>query len=288
MPTQPLVVVLGGTGQLGGALVDELRRSGRAWSAPSRAELDLLQPGAIDRWLDAVRASAVVNAAAYTDVVGAESAEAQAQVQRLNREAPDELARACQKRGLALVHVSTDYVFDGRGRRPYREDDATAPIQVYGRSKLEGERAVVEACPGALVVRTSTLFGRAVRTRRNYVEAVLHQARQSRPALDLVRLPVGSPTYAADLALAVLQLLERGASGTVHGVNRGACSRIELAQEALRLAGFAAVELRERLAPTEGPCRPAYSALDPGRCEELIGRPMPSWQAGLAAYLRDG
>jgi dTDP-4-dehydrorhamnose reductase len=282
---EPRVVVLGGTGQLGAALLDELARRGRASIAPPRGTLDLLRPGAVDAWPELARAAAVINAAAYTDVAGAEASAAGHAVWRLNRDLPGELARRCRRLGLRLAHVSTDYVFDGTADRPYREDDPTGPLQVYGRSKLEGEQRVLQEHPQALVVRTSTLFGRANRPRRNYVDAVLQQARRAGAVLELVRAPVGSPTLAADLAAALVDLLDAGAGGVVHAVNRGACSRIELASAALELAGRA-VDVRERPEPGGVPRRPAYSALDPSRCERWIGRAMRPWREALADYVR--
>jgi dTDP-4-dehydrorhamnose reductase len=282
---RPTVAVLGGTGQLGTALGEELRRRSVEVEAPPRTVLDLTAQPAVLAWLAATRASVVINAAAYTDVAGAEAPGAQAEVWRLNRDLPADLARGCARRGARLVHVSTDFVFDGQASAPYGEADAPGPLQVYGASKLAGEREVLEACPGALVVRTSTLFGRAARARRNYVDAVLQQAREGRRVLDLVRIPVGSPTHAADLAGAIADLLERDAAGVIHVVNRGAVSRFDLARAALALAGYAAVELRERPEPAEGPRRPAYSALDPSWCESSIGRSLRDWSAALEGYV---
>jgi dTDP-4-dehydrorhamnose reductase len=179
--------------------------------------------------------------------------------------------------------VSTDYVFDGCKREPYSESDPTGPIQTYGRSKLEGEQAVLQVDPDALIARTSTLYGRACRPRPNYVDAVLQQARDH-GRLEVVRTPVASPTYAADLAEALLDLLGCEARGVVHVVNAGACSRLELAAEAVRLAGLA-VDVRERAAPPGDLPRPAYSALETRRFERITGRAMRPWPVALADYL---
>jgi len=133
----------------------------------------------VEGLLATVAPSAVINASAFTDVAAAERPENRETVLRLNRDAPALLARTCAGRGIPLVHVSTDYVFDGRSRRPYREDDPTHPLQVYGASKLEGELGVLAAHPSALIVRTSTLFGPATRSRPNFVDAILAQALRS-------------------------------------------------------------------------------------------------------------
>jgi dTDP-4-dehydrorhamnose reductase len=242
-------LVLGCTGQLGPALVRELEARGAAVAAPPEAEVDLLHSDL----------GAVVGAASPTAVI----------------------------RGIPLVHVSTDYVFDGRNQEPYREEDPTAPLQAYGRTKLDGERAVIAAHPSALVVRTSTLFGTNRRGGSNYIAAVLARATAA-PALEVVRLPVSSPTYAPDLGRGILRLLDAGAAGLVHVVNSGGCSRLELATEAVRLAGLAGrVEIRERPAATTGAPRPAYSVLDTARYTALTGDSMRPWQEAVRDYVEE-
>jgi dTDP-4-dehydrorhamnose reductase len=277
-------LVLGCTGQLGTALLRELGARGVAVVAPPEAELDLLHAD-IEAVVGAASPTVVINASAYNDVDGAEQASNRTAAFGLNRDVPAGLARTCAARGIPLVHVSTDYVFDGRSHEPYGENDPTAPLQAYGRSKLEGERAVAAAHPGALVVRTSTLFGTDRRGGSNYVAAVLARARAV-SALDVVRLPVSSPTYASDLGRGILRLLDAGASGLVHVVNAGGCSRLELATEAVRLAGLAGrVEIRERPAATTGAARPAYSVLDTARYTALTGDAMRPWQEAVRDYV---
>jgi dTDP-4-dehydrorhamnose reductase len=279
-------LVLGCTGQLGTALVRELEARGAAVAAPPEAEVDLLHSdlGAV---VGASSPTAVINAAAYNDVDGAELEPNRNAAFRLNRDVPAELAGACAARGIPLVHVSTDYVFDGRNQEPYREEDPTAPLQAYGRTKLDGERAVIAAHPSALVVRTSTLFGTNRRGGSNYIAAVLARATAA-PALEVVRLPVSSPTYAPDLGRGILRLLDAGAAGLVHVVNSGGCSRLELATEAVRLAGLAGrVEIRERPAATTGAPRPAYSVLDTARYTALTGDSMRPWQEAVRDYVEE-
>ncbi len=278
------VLILGGSGQLGTSLVEELARRGTPGEAPGREILDLSRDDVEQSVCDRAPA-ALINAAAYNDVGGAEHSPGTEQAVRMNRDLPETLAHVCAALGIPLVHVSTDYVFDGEASRPYREEDPVAPLQPYGRSKLEGERAVLRAYPEAVVARTSTLYGRGRRGGSNYVDAVLGQARTKR-VLEVVRTPVSSPTYARDLALGLLALLDAGASGLVHLVNDGSCSRLDLAREAVRLAGLAdRVEVRERPEPPGGPRRPAYSALDTSRFAGITGsRPRP-WLEALAGYL---
>lgn len=279
------VLVLGGAGLLGSAVVSALAARGRAIDAPSRAELDLTSGGAIGLQLAAHVPSAVVNAAAFTDVRAAESPQNANLVFAVNRDAPAELAVSCARRAIPLIHVSTDFVFDGKATRPYREDDPTSPLQVYGASKLEGERAVLDTHPAALVVRTSTLFGPGRRARPHYVDAIVRQAREH-DHLAVVATPVASPTYAPDLAEALLLLLDAGASGIVHVANAGGSSRLELARETVRALGLSgSVQVEERPEELEPPARPRYSVLDLERYARLSGRAMRPWQEALADYV---
>ena len=280
------ILIFGGSGQLGTALVRELGARGSSVAAPVRSEIDLLVDP-LGPALEARRPTVVVNATAYNDVAGAELVSGRRAAFRLNRDVPAELSGISARLGIPFVHVSTDYVFDGRKQEPYREDDTAAPLQVYGLSKLEGERAVLRANPAALVARTSTLYGRGRRGGSNFVDAVLARARASK-ALEVVRPPVSSPTYAGDLAAALLALMDAQATGVVHVVNSGACSRFELAAEAIRLVGLESrVRLDERPPTGDGPERPVYSVLDTSRYSEISGRKMRPWREALREYLTE-
>ncbi len=225
----------------------------------------------------------VINAAAYTDVNGAEAADQRTLAVALNRELPARLAGACDRIGAPLVHVSTDYVFDGTADRPYREEDPVAPLQVYGETKLAGEREITERLgeSRALIVRVSTLYGPG--PRGHYVRAILGQARK-RARIEVVRLPVSSPGYTPDLAEGLVELVWSRARGVVHLANGGGCSRLELAREIVRLAGLD-VRVDERPVATDPAPRPAYSVLDTSRYTELTGRAMRPWRDALAEYL---
>ncbi len=285
MATRRPILILGGTGMLGGALVRALESRGRPYCAPDRHEFDLVRSEGFERRIEAIDPLAVINAAAFSDVGAAELPRNHDAAFRLNHHVPARLADLHRRIRVPLVHVSTDYVFDGRQRRPYTEDAPTAPLQVYGRSKLRGEQAVLGGCDTALVVRTSTLFGPGRRERANYVDAIAGRARTC-DRLDVVRTPVASPTFAPDLAEAVLRLLDLGTSGLVHVVNDGECSRLELARETVRLAGLAGrVEIHEIAQPSAGLDRPIYSVLDSSRYRELTGAPMRSWVEALEEHL---
>ena len=284
-------IITGGRGQLGRALARELREGEdcELVAAFDHAQLDIADPEAVSRVLgDALsgRADVLVNAAAFNHVDRCESEPDAAQ--RVNGDGPGLLAEACRGAGVKLVHVSTDYVFDGQAERTYREDDPPAPQGAYGRSKLEGERRVLAASPEFLVVRTSWVFGEG----RNFVGAVLEQARRRRGGevqgpLRVVDDQRGRPTYAQDLAEGIRAAVERGASGLLHLANRGIASWWELARAALDESGFVEVEI-ERIATDElllpAP-RPRFSALDCSRARDL-GIRLRIWRDALIAYLR--
>jgi dTDP-4-dehydrorhamnose reductase len=270
---------------LGGALQEGLRR--RSWTclAPTRGELDLASLERIEASIGRLSPRAVINAAAYTDVTRAELRESRKEVFLLNRDAPGAVARACRALSVPLVHLSTDYVFDGTKERPYVESDPVNPVQVYGWSKLEGERSVQAAHPDSLVVRTSTLYGPTRRARPTYVDAIVEQARRL-PFLDVVELPISSPTLAPDLAEIVLDLVEAGAAGIVHAVNDGECSRLELARAIVEEIGRReSVEVRTCPASAAGMRRPRYSVLDTSRLEGILGRRPRPWREALHDYL---
>ncbi|MFZ5584790.1 MAG: dTDP-4-dehydrorhamnose reductase [Thermodesulfobacteriota bacterium] len=224
----------------------------------------------------------VVNCAGYTDVDRAEREPELAMA--ANAQGAGAVARLCARFGAHLVHLSTDYVFDGQAQgRPYREDDEPRPLSVYGRSKFVGERLVREAHPAALVVRSAWLFGPG---RDNFVSKVLAAARAGRP-LRVVRDQAGSPTYTRDLAPALIGLGRRRVRGLLHLVNRGQASRYELARQALALAGLDPEAVEPILTADLDPAapRPAWSVLDTHRSARLMGGPLPDWLGALGRYI---
>jgi dTDP-4-dehydrorhamnose reductase len=276
------IVIVGATGQVGLALRRRLDRQKRTYVALGPRELDLTAPDTVDQ-VAKLEPTALINAAAWTDVRGAEQAVNRQLVWEVNCHGPRRLAEGCAAAGVPMVHISTDYVFDGRSSDPYREDDATNPLQAYGASKLDGEHEVARVFPGALIARTSTVYGDRPEGPRHYVDAILAQAREH-GALEVVRLPVSSPSYTVDIADALVNLLDTGAQGLVHVVNAGAASRMDLAREAVRLAGLD-IEVGERPEPSDDLERPDYSVLDTSRYRELTGESMRSWQQALSDYV---
>jgi dTDP-4-dehydrorhamnose reductase len=274
------LLVTGSYGQLGRAVLDEASARGIATEGRDIDTLDISDPKAVDRWISTSRPGVVVNCAAFTAVDDCESREDEARV--VNATAVDHLARACDAVDATLIHVSTDYVFDGTADRPYREDDPVSPIGAYGRTKLLGEQAAAGA-RRHLIVRTAWLYGHGG---RHFVEAIRGQVERGTNPLRVVGDQHGSPTFSVDLAAAILDLAERDAVGIVHAVNRGATTWHGFAEEIVQLLGVD-VEVRAVTTdefPRPAP-RPAYSVLDTTRLEQLLGRRMPSWQDALARYL---
>jgi dTDP-4-dehydrorhamnose reductase len=282
-------VVTGSNGQLGRALVRGLGRASgcEVVAAVDIDDVDVADPVQLRRFFDGLPAApdVVVNAAAFTQVDRCEREPELAE--RGNATAPGLLAALCREAGVRLVHVSTDYVFAGDADRPYTEADVPAPRSAYGRTKLEGERRVLAACDAFLVVRTSWVFGDG----RNFIAAILAQARERRRGtasgpLRVVDDQRGRPTYAVDLAEAILGLVERGARGVYHVANQGVASWWDLARAALDEAGYddlAIERIRTADLKVDAP-RPAWSVLDCAKAEAL-GVRLRSWREALRSYL---
>ncbi len=286
------ILVLGGTGLLGRAMDAELTRRDRPFIAPGRAGLDLADLEALGPRIEAYRPSAIFNLAGFTDVGAAERPENAAAATTLNASLPGALAAMCARLAIPFLHISTDYVFDGGKGTPYVEDDPVRPLQIYGATKLEGERAAQAHYADTLIARVSTLYGPGRPERPAYVDAILAQARsraaEPGAALELVEPPVSSPTYAPDAAPALVELHDRGVTGVVHVVNDGAVSRLGLARAVVELAGLAdRVAVRTRPEPEGGLRRPAYSVLDTSKLESLIARRLPPWKDAVARYIAE-
>jgi dTDP-4-dehydrorhamnose reductase len=272
------LLVTGAGGMLGRAVVEAATRLGHDVRACTRAELDVRDAGATRLALVSSRPQAVVNCAAYTDVDGAESDRRNAEA--VNAGGAGNVAAAAAEIGALIVHVSTDYVFDGSKREPWVESDRVAPLGVYGETKLAGELAVAAANPAHAIVRTAWLFGAGG---TNFVDTMLALGAQ-RDEVSVVTDQVGCPTWTAHLAGALVELSGRPSETGIHHIaGAGACSWNELAAEVFERAG---IECRVRPATSEqfvrpAP-RPAYSVLGSQRSDPLV---LPRWQEGVAAYL---
>ena len=278
------LLVAGAAGMLGHDLLLAGERAGHELVALDLPELDITDPAGVQTTFERVRPDAALNLAAWTDVDGAESHREQAHA--VNADGAGNLARAAAALGVPLVHVSTDYVFDGiapldaaGAPRPYVESDPTGARSVYGSTKLDGERQVLAASPRHTVARSSWLFGVGG---RNFVATMLGLA-QDRDAVQVVTDQVGCPTWTGHLAPALIGLIERDVTGLVHLAGAGHVSWHGFAVEIFRQAEVdchveqASSEQMARPAP-----RPAWSALESQRADVL---PLPPWQDGLAGYL---
>ena len=223
----------------------------------------------------------VINAAAYTDVDGCETNRERCFA--VNAVGVKNIALACRGRGIRIVHFSTDYIFDGRKKTPYVETDPPAPLNVYGASKLEGERFLEAFSDHWLLIRTAWLYGQKG---KNFVKTILEKSSTVK-TLDVVDDQIGAPTYAWDLAAAVGLLVDGGHEGIFHLTNRGRCSWYEFACKILEYAGKTGMSVRPICSQllTRPAVRPAWSVLSSRKFSEETGKPMRSWQAALQDYL---
>lgn len=286
------ILQYGATGQVARELLRQAPAHAVQLKALSRAEADLADPEAAARHVRAEKPDLVILAAAYTAVDQAESEPGLAH--EINGEAPAAIARACAEVGAALVHFSTDYVFDGRKGGPYREDDPTGPLSVYGASKLSGERMALAACPRTTILRTSWVVSAHG---KNFVKTMLRLAREGQP-LRVVDDQFGRPTAAADLAGFVLGEAARLAAapagdpafGIFHFANAGETTWRGFAQGALDLAlgagapQIAPIATADRPSPAQ---RPLRGTLDTGKLEAVFGVSPRPWREPLAEILTE-
>lgn len=278
-------MITGAGGQVGRFLAGEARRRGYDVVALTRADFDITDPAAAGRHVAA--GDLVVNCAAFTNVDAAETDPDAARA--INEVGPGNLARACAAAGARMVHISTDYVFDGvmsgGGPRPYEVDDPTGPLGVYGETKLAGERAVLAALPGAHVVRTSWVYTGADGS--DFV-AVMRRLAAGEGPVDVVDDQFGSPTYSRDLVSALLEVAERDIRpGILHAVNAGAASRFEQARAVFTELGADPQRVRPvSIAEVPRPARrPAYAVLSMAKSERAGLNRLRPWREALAESL---
>jgi dTDP-4-dehydrorhamnose reductase len=278
------LLVTGAGGMLGGDVRRAGERAGHDLVLLARTALDIVDADAVEHTIARAEPQAIVNCAAWTDVDGAETQREAAYA--VNAEGAGNLARAAAGAGIPLVHVSTDYVFDGEppldaagGPRPYVESDPTGPRSVYGQTKLTGEQHVLAASPRHAVVRSSWLFGL---DGKNFVDTMLRLA-QEREVVQVVDDQTGCPTWTGHLAPALLGLLEREVGGLVHLGGAGAVTWNGFAREIFRQAERDCVVESATTAQMARPApRPAWSVLESERGDVI---PMPDWREGLQGYL---
>ena len=273
------ILVAGAGGMLGRAVALDCRARGDEVFAHDRASLDITDAARVAGVFARERPDAVINCAAWTDVDDAEAHEAEATA--INGDGAGHLAVAAVRAGAHLVHVSSDYVFDGQASEPYPEDAPTGPQGAYGRSKLAGEVAVAQAGGPAAIVRSAWLFGR---NGGNFVATMLRVGEQ-RDAVDVVDDQIGCPTWTGHLAPALVEIAERRVGGVLHVCGAGSCSWFELARETFERSGIDCEVRPQSTAALGRPApRPAYSVLRSTRADAPV---LPAWSDGLAGYLNE-
>jgi dTDP-4-dehydrorhamnose reductase len=280
----PPIVLIGANGQLGTDLQREFPLS-RELIALTHSQLDILQPTRIAAVIDELRPEVIVNTAAFVNV---ELCEVEVDTAfAVNAHAVRNLAMQADRIGAYLVHISTDYVFDGAGHIPYVEEAPAAPLNVYGRSKLEGESHVRSLCRRHLVVRSSGLYGVAGSSGKggNFVRTMLRVGRE-KGEVTVVTDQVLGPTNTVDLAQALWWLVEHEAQGIVHATNAGSCSWFDFARAIFELSGLdVAVHPTDSARLGYRARRPPYSVLDNARLHALGCKPLRLWREALAAHL---
>jgi dTDP-4-dehydrorhamnose reductase len=293
MVESPVFLLTGSSGQVGSELLAALARMGRV-VAPSRGELDLANPDAVRATIRVVRPTCIVNAAAYTAVDQAESEPELCA--RVNADAPAVLAEEAARTDALLVHYSTDYVFDGSSHSPYRETDKPAPLNVYGRTKLEGERAVAASGARHLILRTSWVYG----TRgSNFLRTILKLG-ATRPTIRVVRDQTGSPTWSRSIARVTAMLIERLLVapdqvdyGLYHLTAAGSTTWYDFARAIFSAAATLAAAPAPNVEPIDtvdyptAALRPAYSVLDNEKIGRRFGVEMPHWPLDLERVMAE-
>ncbi len=247
-----------------------------------REEIDITRAFECRNAVADTRPDLVINAAAYTNVDGCETAKDECFA--VNAEAVKNIAEACRDRSIPIVHYSTDYVFDGNGTRPYLEDDPCNPINTYGASKLTGEHHLRRITDNHLIIRTAWLYGAKG---KNFVQAILEKARAT-GKLTVVDDQTGSPTCTRDLAAATELLVDKNARGIFHVTNRGWCTWFDFARKILQEARLETVELLpiKTSELVRAAKRPAYSVMSGQKFITVTGKTMQPWQLAFSDYYR--
>jgi dTDP-4-dehydrorhamnose reductase len=274
------ILLLGHKGMLGSDLLLQLKIHHEV-TGLDKEEIDITSGSECKKAIHDVTPDILINAAAYTDVDGCEDHKAECMA--VNAEAVKNIAEACRKNNIRLVHFSTDYVFDGTGAEPYKEEHVCNPINVYGFSKLAGESYLQSLSDNYLLIRTAWLYGK---NGKNFVRTILTKA-ETASKLEVVDDQIGSPTYTKDLAAAAGLLIDRNIKGVFHLTNRGFCSWFQFAVRILQEAAVTGVKVvpiksDKMIRPAK---RPLYSVLSNRKFIQATGKTMQPWQLALQDYL---
>lgn len=274
------ILVTGMKGQLGFDVVNELEKRGHTAIGVDVDEMDITDAEAVEKEMKADDLDAVIHCAAYTAVDAAE--DNREICMRVNADGTRNIARVCKELDLKMVYISTDYVFDGKGERPWEPDDARNPLNVYGESKYQGELAVEECLDKYFIVRIAWVFGV---NGKNFIKTMLKLA-ENHKEINVVNDQTGSPTYTYDLAVLLVDMVETEKYGRYHATNEGLCTWYEFAKEIFRQAGLDVkvnpVSSEEFPAKAE---RPHNSRMDKSKLTDNGFALLPTWQDALKRYL---
>jgi len=277
-----MILVTGITGQLGEEVAKELEKRGENFIGTTRKEIDLSKPDEVKSFIIEKKPSAVIHCAAYTAVDKAES-EAELAL-TVNGLATRKIAEACKEIGAKMLYVSTDYVFGGNGDTPYEINDEKAPQNIYGKGKLLGEDSVIALLRNYFIVRISWVFGS---NGKNFVKTMLNFDKR-RKKISVVDDQIGSPTYTADVAPLLVDMIQSDKYGIYHATNEGFCSWAEFAEEIFKQAGREITV--EKIPTSEYPTparRPLNSRLSKKTLDEAGFKRLPSWQNAVTRFLKD-
>lgn len=274
------ILVTGVKGQLGHDVVNELNKRGHTPIGVDVEEMDITDAAAVEQEMKGGDLDAVIHCAAYTAVDAAE--DNQELCMLVNAEGTRNIARICKELDVKMIYISTDYVFDGEGERPWEPDDARDPLNVYGESKYQGELAVEEYLEKYFIVRIAWVFGV---NGKNFIKTMLRLA-ENQKEINVVNDQIGSPTYTYDLAVLLADMVETEKYGRYHATNEGLCTWYEFAQEIFKQAG---VDVKVNpVTSEEFPAkakRPHNSRMDKSKLTRNGFRLLPSWQDALKRYL---
>lgn len=276
------VLVTGVKGQLGHDVMNELAKRGYEGVGVDVEEMDITDRDAVERVMREAHVDKVMHCAAWTAV---DAAEDQVELcRKVNAVGTENIARMCRELDLPMVYLSTDYVFDGEGERPWEPDDERHPLNVYGQTKYEGELAVEKYLEKYFIVRIAWVFGV---NGNNFIKTMLHLS-ETHDTLTVVDDQIGSPTYTYDLARLLVDMLETEKYGRYHATNEGLCSWCDFAKEIFRQAGKKVTVLP--VTSDEYPAkakRPHNSRMNKDKLEEMGFTRLPSWQDALGRYLKE-
>ena len=277
------VLVTGASGQLGYDVVRELMKRGHGAVGVSSKEMDITDQAQVEKMITEANVDVVMHGAAYTAVDAAEDNEAQCRL--VNANGTENIAVVCKKLDIPMVYISTDYVFDGQGTRPWEPEDERHPLNVYGQTKYEGELAVQKYLEKYFIVRIAWVFGI---NGNNFIKTMLKLSK-THDTLTVINDQIGSPTYTYDLARLLVDMMETDKYGIYHATNEGLCSWYEFAVEIFRQAGISmnVIPVTSAEYKAAKAKRPFNSRMNKDKLEENGFERLPQWQDALARYLEE-